>query len=503
MKLFISHLVCLTLGVASITSSALAQTQVSPLPPQDLPQIPKSSDIYKSVVRIEVATQTPSYSAPWNSGKFGGGTGTGFIIGKNTFLTNAHVVSNARRVLITMHGSARKHPARVLHIAHDCDLAILQVEDFTPFETLPHLEIGTVPQLESQVRVIGYPVGGDRISVTRGVVSRIDFRSYAHSRSHKHLVVQIDAAINPGNSGGPVLQDGKVVGVAFQGLTTADNTGYMIPTPVITRFLKDIEDGTYDEYVDLGVSTFPLFNPAMRKVYNLGQDDPGILVARFYKDGPVDGILKEGDILTAIDGKSIDSAGSVDIEGERVNMSEIVERKFAGDKVLLDFIRDGKKQSAEVTLKPFPASDIYSIQYGKRPQYTIQGGLVFQPLSRNLYSELRISNPRVRRLFTKYLTENIFKKRQDIVILTNVLDDPINSYISSYKGNAIESINGVKITDIQQLHKLLNPAVTPEFFEIRCDGLSRPIILPGKDIQNHNTRILQTYGVDKPSYLGN
>ncbi|MFT5905229.1 MAG: S1-C subfamily serine protease [Cryomorphaceae bacterium] len=494
------HIICLVLGIMGITGiTAIAQTAP---PVKSSLTAAKSSDIYKSVVRIEVATQTPSYKTPWNSGKFGGGTGTGFLIGKNKFLTNAHVVSNARRVLITMHGSARKHPARVLHIAHDCDLAVLEVEDFSPFNTLPHLEIGKVPQLETQVRVIGYPVGGDRISVTRGVVSRIDFRAYAHTRSDQHLVVQIDAAINPGNSGGPVLQGGKVVGVAFQGLTSADNTGYMIPTPVINHFLKDIEDGTYHQYVTLGVTKFPLFNPAMRKVYNLKQDDPGVLVARFYKDGPVDGILKEGDILTKVDGKSVDSAGSVEIDGERVNMSEIVERKFAADKVALTFIRDGKEQTAEVTLKHFPASAMYSIQYGKRPKFTIQGGLVFQPLSRNLYSALRLSNPRVRRLFAKYLTENIFKERKDIVILTKVLDDPINSYISGFTGSAIESINGVKITDMQQLHDLLNPETMPEFFVIRCDGLNRPLILPAKGIQKYNTRILETYGIDKASYLG-
>jgi hypothetical protein len=184
-------------------------------------------------------------------------------------------------------------------------------------------------------------------------------------------------------------------------------------------------------------------------------------------------------------------------------MSEIVERKFAGDKVELTFIRDGKEQTATITLKPFPASAIYAIQYGERPQYTIQGGLVFQPLSRNLYSALRLSNPRVRRLFAKYLTENIFKERKDIVILTDVLDDPINSYLAAFKGSAIESINGVKITDMQQLHKLLNPETMPEFFVIRCDGQSRPLILPAKDIQKHNTRILQTYGIDKAFYLGN
>jgi S1-C subfamily serine protease len=160
-----------------------------------------------------------------------------------SILTNAHVVSNQQRILITIHGSPEKYPAKVDYIAHDCDLAILSLEDFSDFEDFPVFSLGEIPVLESLVTVIGYPVGGERLSVTKGIVSRIDFQPYSHSRSDSHLVVQIDAAINPGNSGGPVLQDGKVVGVAFQGLRQADNTGYIIPTPVVKRFLKDGERG--------------------------------------------------------------------------------------------------------------------------------------------------------------------------------------------------------------------------------------------------------------------
>lgn len=457
--------------------------------------------IYRSIVRIEAATQVPNYSEPWKAGHFGGGIGTGFLIGKNRFLTNAHVVSNARRLLITMHGSARKHPARILHIAHDCDLALLEVEDFSPFKKLDHLKIGGVPKLESQVRVIGYPVGGDRISVTRGVVSRIDFSTYSHTRSDQHLVVQIDAAINPGNSGGPVLQNGLVVGVAFQGLRSADNTGYMIPTPVVKRFLKDIEDGKYDHYVDLGIANFDMFNPAMRKKFGLDKNAPGVLVADVTPDGPCDGVLEANDILTAINGNTIDAAGNILIDGEKVNMNEIVERKFSGDTIELDIIRDGKPMKKTCTLKPFEPIRMYSVRYGKKPRYTTFAGLVFQPLDRNLYASHKFSNPRVRRLFAHYIDEGIFKERKDIVILTRVLSDPINTHVGGHVGTAIESINDTKVTSLEHAHQLLHPEETPEFFVIRCEGIERPIVIPGNKVKAASERTRSNYGISSPAYI--
>lgn len=492
------------LALSLLPLSAQTKTPLAPLPPVPAGGQTTAPDqqIYGSIVRIEAATQVPNYREPWKAGRFSGGIGTGFLIGPNQFLTNAHVVSNARRLLITMHGSPRKHPARIVHIAHDCDLALLEVEDPTPFLGKQTLKIGSVPKLESQVRVIGYPVGGNRISVTRGVVSRIDFNAYSHSRSDQHLVVQIDAAINPGNSGGPVLQNGHVVGVAFQGLRSADNTGYMIPTPVIRRFLKDIEDGQYDHYVDLGVSEFPLFNPAMRKKFGLGQNDSGVLIARVTPEGPCDGVLQDNDILTSINGNAVDAAGNILIDGEKVNMNEIVERKFSGDTIELDIVRDGKAMKKSATLKPFPQARMYAVQYGVKPRFTTFAGLVMQPLDRNLYAAHSFSNTRVRRLFAHYIDEAIFKEREDIVILTRILADPVNTHVSGHVGTAIESINGEKIATLAQAHKLLHPATPPEFFVIKCEGLERPIIIPGDQAEAASKRTQSNYGINTSSYLG-
>lgn len=483
------------------TASAQQNNPLAPLAPLAPESTALAQGNYGSIVRIEAATQVPNYKEPWKAGRFSGGIGTGFLIGPNRFLTNAHVVSNARRLLITVHGSPRKHPAKIIHIAHDCDLALLGVDDFTPFLGLKPLQIGSVPKLESQVRVIGYPVGGDRISVTRGVVSRIDFSSYSHSRSDQHLVVQIDAAINPGNSGGPVIQNDKVIGVAFQGLRSADNTGYMIPTPVVNRFLKDIEDGHYDQYVDLGIASFPMFNPAMRKKFGLGQNSPGVLVASVTPDGPCDGVLENNDILTAINGNAVDAAGNILIDGEKVNMNEIVERKFSGDTIQLSIIREGKALTRSCTLKPFPPSRMYAAQYDVKPRYTTFAGLVFQPLDRNLYAAHSFTNTRVRRLFAHYVDEAIFKERQDIVILTRVLADPVNTHINSHVGTAVESINREKVTSLEQAHALLHPEQAPEFFIIKCEGIERPIVIPGTKAAEASQRTQTNYGIANPSHL--
>jgi S1-C subfamily serine protease len=458
---------------------------------------PAPSDVYRSVLRIEAATQVPDYETPWNSGRFSGGIGTGFIIGANKILTNAHVISNSRRLLITVHGSPVKYPARVEYVAHDCDLALLSVENFSDFEKFPRFEFGEVPTLESQVRVIGYPIGGERLSVTRGVVSRIDFQPYSHSRADSHLVVQIDAAINPGNSGGPVLQNDKVVGVAFQGLRQADNTGYIIPTPIVRRFLKDIDDGKYDHYVDLGISEFPLHNPAMRKALLLPNDNKGVLITNVVPTSCADGVLQPGDVLLSLNGNMIDSAGMVMIDGEETNFNEVVERKFAGDKVAVRFLRNGSWNDAEINLKPLPWSAMYSIQYEKTPRYMVFAGLVFQPLDTNLFATAKFENVTVRRLYTDYVPKGLFQKRRDIVMLTRVESDPVTSQLAEFAGYAVDKINGVEVTDLKHAHELLHAENAPEFHVIELFGASHPVVIASAAVAEANRRVAENYGIGK------
>src|SRR5438045_4892365 len=309
--------------------------------------------IQKSLVRITSTEVEPDYRAPWNTGAIGRSVGAGFVIAGPRIMTNAHVVSNTRYLTVEREGDPNKYPARVLFVAHDCDLALITVDSPEFFKNMMPLNFGGIPELESIVSAYGYPIGGERMSVTTGIVSRIDFQLYTHSSIDSHLAIQISAQINPGNSGGPDMQDGKVVGVAFQGYSgdVAQGVAYMIPTPVMNRFLKDISNGHYDEYPDLAITYAKLQNPAQRKFLGLKDDDRGVLVGSVVASGPSDGVLKSGDVLLSIEGHPIASDANVELDGERSQFEEVVERKFKGDSVKLDILRD--KQPMTVTIKLF------------------------------------------------------------------------------------------------------------------------------------------------------
>src|SRR6266852_6085321 len=267
--------------------SAPPAQAVVPVPVPIAPPKP-NGPVQKSLVRITATSVEPDYKAPWNSGGIQRGVGAGFVISGNRILTNAHVVSNSRYLTVEREGDPNKYSATVQFVAHDCDLALITVSAPDFFKNMLPLKFGGIPALESTVSAYGYPIGGERMSVTTGIVSRIDFQNYTHSSIDQHLAIQISAQINPGNSGGPVMQTGKVVGVAFQGYSgdVAQGVAYMVPTPVIRRFLTDIKDGHYDKYVDLGVTTAKLQNPAQRHFLGLKDDDRGVVVGTVIAAGP-------------------------------------------------------------------------------------------------------------------------------------------------------------------------------------------------------------------------
>lgn len=280
-------------------------------------------------------------------------------------------------------GDDTKFIARVLAIGVECDIALLAVDDENFWEGATPLKFGGLPNLQDAVTVVGYPIGGDTISVTSGVVSRIEVMSYVHG-STELLGVQIDAAVNPGNSGGPTFNDsGECVGIAFQGLNASDaeNIGYIIPTPVISHFLEDYNrNGRYTGFPTVGIYWQALENPAMRASLRMSANQKGVFIRKVEPTAPSYGALKTGDVLLKFDGVPVANDGTVAFrKGERVSYKFLVSQKFSGETARVEILRDGQVLELDIVVRPTKKLVPVHIE-GKPPSYFIAAGLVFTPV---------------------------------------------------------------------------------------------------------------------------
>jgi S1-C subfamily serine protease len=458
------------------------------------------SSPHESVILIRSVKQDFNYVTPWKRAPLSRVSGSGFVVAGNKILTNAHNVSNSRYVELRKENTARRHVARVVFVGHDCDLAMLAVDDASFFEGAVALELAGIPKVNSTVSTYGFPVGGDRISVTEGVVSRIEMDAYVHTGADKHLVIQTDAAINPGNSGGPVIQDGKVVGVAFQGLTEADNIGYMIPTTVIRHFLKDVEDGKYDGFGSMGTIFYPgLHNPSYRDYLKVPPDEDGVVVLDTVMHSSLESVLKPADVMTRIDDYNIDNDGTVNVHGLRLSISEVVESKQIGETTELTFYRQGKRMTATATVALNRPTLERARQYDRPPPYVCFAGLVFVPATRNFLETWGRQWPRdipfyLRYLYAHSMTLNEDRQRREYVVLSAIMSDEINSYADPFKSQVLDSINGVKIHGLDDVQKAFEQT-TEKFYEITFMGNNRILPIDAEKARLRHEPILEKYHI--------
>ena len=460
--------------------------------------------VERSVVSIRVDSFSYDYGMPWNDPSVERSGGTGFIIEGNRILTNAHVVSGAVNINVKRPDQKKEFRAELLHIAHDCDLAMLKVEDPNFFQGAQPLVIGELPALSSPVVVVGFPIGGNRLSITRGVVSRIDMDTYAHSGIDSHLTIQVDAAINPGNSGGPAIQNGRVIGVAFQVLRGGENLGYLIPPVVIRRFLREVEkNGAYRGYVELGIHSTSTENPVMRRALKLPAEleDTGVFVTRVLPGTSAEGKIRAGDVLLEIMDHPISESGEVMIDNTFYSYVELVDHLSEGEVVKARIFRDGQLLTVEFPARRTNIYDYQRREYEQPPQYYVQAGLVFQPLDANLmrtYSQEWLNNNRSEILYRYFyrMVSKAYQEKEEEVVLTGRLNDSVNMYTGSYGYCLVRSVNGQKVRNFREFVTRFDRAVTSEErVVVEFEDVNRPLVLRSLDVRAANERIRKSYSL--------
>jgi len=329
--------------------------EATPLFSQSLSLIEIFEKSEPGVVRVNVQRT--------ESDDIAGGIGSGFVFDKKGhIITNAHVVKDANKVVVTFL-DGRSYNAEIIGVDEYTDIAVIKVN--ADLILLNPLLIGDSSNLKvgEDIAAIGNPFGLSG-SMTSGIVSQLGRLLPSGSGYSIPDVIQTDAAINPGNSGGPLLNmRGEIIGIntAIQS-STGSNTGvgFAIPSQTVAKIVPMlVKDGEY-KHPWIGISGRDI-DPDMANVLNL-KDAVGFLVITVVEDSPafdagligsdktieVDGLNYPmgGDIILAVDGIEVRKIDDILVHLQRA--------KSVGDEMILEVLRDGRTTNLTIILQERP-----------------------------------------------------------------------------------------------------------------------------------------------------
>lgn len=393
-----SFVLALALATAAPVSTVMAQTGER----IDLTLAAERS--LNSVVYIKVTTnskqQLVNYRNPFEDffGEFFGqpnggyqqrrietpkrqGAGSGVILTADGYIvTNNHVVENADELMVKLSDN-REFKGRIIGTDRMTDLALIKVEA----DGLPAITIGSSDRLKvgEWVLAIGNPFGLTS-TVTAGIVSA-KARGLGATGGIESFI-QTDAAINPGNSGGALVNaKGELVGInamLYSQTGSYSGYGFAIPTSIMNNVVDDLRKfGTVQRAV-LGISGTDVTNyidaeKEKGKEVDLGTLT-GVYVHEVSADGSVADILKEGDVITQIDGHKVEKMSE---------LQEQLTRFRPGDRIAMTYIREGKGKTVNVTLR-----NIQGTTSAIENLDTEAMGAALRPLTDNEKRELNMQN---------------------------------------------------------------------------------------------------------------
>ncbi|MCJ8307305.1 MAG: trypsin-like peptidase domain-containing protein [Nitrosopumilus sp.] len=291
------------------------------------------------------------------------GVGSGFVFDKKGhIITNAHVVKDAKKVVVTFL-DGRSYNAEIIGIDEYTDMAVLKVN--ADLALLRPLLIGDSSNLKvgETITAIGNPFGLSG-SMTSGIVSQLGRLLPSGTGYSIPDVIQTDAAINPGNSGGPLLNmRGEMVGIntAIQSATGEfTGVGFAIPSQTVAKIIPTlIEKGEY-KHPWIGISGRDI-DPDMAKVLEL-KDAVGFLVVTVIENSPASkaGLIGSektiqvggvnyaigGDIILSVDGMEVRKIADILIHLQRA--------KTVGDEMILEILRDNRTTNITIILQEKP-----------------------------------------------------------------------------------------------------------------------------------------------------
>ncbi len=467
---------------------------------QPTPDAKRATQLENAVVKIFTTARPPDVFRPWSKSAPTEMSGSGVVIQGRRILTNAHVVNYASQVEVQAREGGDRLQAKVVAISRGIDLAVLELEDPEFFAThQPPARANLLPEVKDAVLAYGYPLGGNSLSITKGIVSRIEYVTYNYPTSG--LRIQIDAAINPGNSGGPVFVGDKMIGLAFAGANNAQNIGYIIPNEEVELFLNDIADGQYDGKPALFDELQTLENPALRTFLKAGKSVRGMVVQR-PASSDASYPLKEWDIITHIGDIPVDNQGMVKVTDDlNVRFQYRVQQIAKNGQLPLTVVRNGKPLKISLPVSSSRPRLISALD-GQYPSYFVYGPMVFSRATwefrsffNNNAGTLNSFAFNAQPLLTRIGDEPTPDREDLVVVSAPFFPHRLVSGYDNRFGSVVYSVNNIPIRSLRHLVEVLRD-LKDDLVLFKFDQRnSENMVLPRRQVVESTEAILNDNGI--------
>jgi S1-C subfamily serine protease len=455
-----------------------------------------------SIVYLEISAYGYDQIRPWKNTDIQQKSGVGCATGAYQVITPAWNLTDAKLIKAKVSGQNEYIPATIKTIDYEIDLAILELEPNAMKKPLKPLKFEDKFQRGAKLNYYWLNPNAE-MTTGQGYLDRAELAR--STVSYANLLNMIVTNTSQETSTGQVYCNGSTpIGISCWSKSSTE-TG-LIPAAIINSFLVRAKDGNYPGVPAVGFAVEALLDPAMRAYLKMPATmKNGVQITSVYNIGTGSDLLKDGDVILAIDGKEIDAYGKFSYPAyDRIMFHHLITSHKVGDDIVFDIWRDGSKQQLRIKAKNFDVGEMLVpyYEYGEQPEYVVTGGFVFQKLTRPYLANWgKDWEGKVTPHLLHYLRDMAFKptaQRREIVILSYVLPSQINLGYTDLSQSVVSKFNGMPVSRLSDIVKAqkLNPGEKYDVVEFELDNPK--VVIPRQQLQQADTMIAASYGIRKP-----
>ena len=467
--------------------------------PADLTEPMKESLVY-----LEVSSVAWEQIQPWKQTSVSTVGTYACAVGPYEVLTIARPLANAVSVQARRYAQNEYIPATIKVIDYEYNLCLIQLDKDAVNPPLKPIEFKDKYIKGKDLRSYWLSSGG-HLTSARATLDRADvlFSSTSFAKSLQYVLSNPSRSIG---SGEVYCMDEDPIGIACW---SSDTEAGLIPAESINRFLQEAHQSPDRGFGVPGFETANLLDPAIRKFLKMPDTlRHGVYVSSVYTMGTGSNELRPGDVILSIGQHTLNPYGRyLHDRYDRIGLEHLIGKEEVGDTINFNVWRNGKEESVDVVTRDIKAKDMLvpHYEYGRRPEYIVLGGFVFQKLTRDYMTMWGDGwQGKVPPHLYQYYRDHGFRptdERRDIILLSYVLPTEINIGFQQLGRLVVKSFNGRTIGSFEDILAAMAASTDSPYHVVEFELDSPTVVIPKDRINQTNQQLMQSYGISQLAHI--